>query len=231
MSKLILVRHGESEWNRQNRFTGWADVKLSEKGIEEAREAGRLIREAGLLYDLAFSSVLARAIQTQHLLQEEAGRMWVPEIHHWRLNERHYGALQGLNKAETAEKYGEEQVHIWRRSFDVAPPLLESDDERCAWNKDQYKMLDKSVIPMGESLKLTIQRVLPFWQDYLAPVLLDNKTVLVVAHGNSLRALIKYLDQISDEDIVGVEIPTGIPQVYELDEWLEPIKSYYLKEY
>ncbi|MCC8186460.1 MAG: 2,3-diphosphoglycerate-dependent phosphoglycerate mutase [Bacteroides sp.] len=229
MSKLILVRHGESEWNSQNRFTGWADVKLSEKGKEEARQAGKRIREAGLLYDLVFSSVLTRAIQTQHLLQEEAERVWVPEFHHWRLNERHYGALQGLNKAETAEKYGDEQVHIWRRSFDVVPPLLEEGDERAAWNEDRYKMLDRNVIPRGESLELTIQRVLPFWQDYLAPALLDNKTVLVVAHGNSLRALVKYLDRLNDEEIVGVEIPTGIPQVYELDEELNKIKSYYLK--
>ncbi|WP_321331136.1 2,3-diphosphoglycerate-dependent phosphoglycerate mutase [uncultured Bacteroides sp.] len=229
MRKLVLVRHGESQWNQQNRFTGWADVALSEKGEKEAREAGRLIKEAGLSFDIAFSSILKRAIKTQHLLQEEADQMWIPEIHHWRLNERHYGALQGLNKAETAQKYGDEQVHIWRRSYDIVPPLLSSEDERCAFHENKYKKLDQSMLPLGESLKLTIKRVLPFWYDSIAPALLDDKTVLVVAHGNSLRALIKYLDQISDDNIVSLEIPTGIPQVYELDNSLKPLKHYYLK--
>lgn len=229
MKKLILVRHGESQWNQQNRFTGWADVSLSEKGEKEAREAGKLIKEAGITFDIAFSSVLKRAIKTQHLLQEEADQMWIPETHHWRLNERHYGALQGLNKAETAQKYGDEQVHIWRRSFDIAPPMLTPEDERCASHDPKYKKLDQSMLPLGESLELTIKRVLPFWYDSIAPALLDDKTVLIVAHGNSLRALIKYLDRISDKDIVSLEIPTGIPQVYELDDNLAAIKHYYLK--
>ena len=229
MKKLILVRHGESQWNQQNRFTGWADVALSEKGEEEARRAGQLIKEAGITFDIAFSSVLKRAIKTQHLLQEEADQMWIPEIHHWRLNERHYGALQGLNKAETAEKYGDEQVHIWRRSYDIAPPMLPVDDDRSASLESKYQKLDQSMLPLGESLELTINRVLPFWYDSIAPALLDGKTVLIVAHGNSLRALIKYLDRISDEEIVSLEIPTGVPQVYELDDTLNPVSHYYLK--
>lgn len=229
MKKLILVRHGESVWNQENRFTGWADVTLSDKGVKEAREAGKRMKEAGITADLAFSSVLKRAILTQHLIQEEADQMWIPEIHHWRLNERHYGALQGLNKAETAQKYGDEQVHIWRRSYNTAPPMLSPDDERNAKYDPQYKNLDPAILPLGESLELTIQRVLPFWHDAIAPALLDNKTVLVVAHGNSLRALIKYLDRISDEDIVGLEIPTGVPQIYELDDSLKVEKHYYLK--
>ncbi|MBP1613476.1 MAG: 2,3-diphosphoglycerate-dependent phosphoglycerate mutase [Bacteroidetes bacterium] len=229
MKKLVLVRHGESQWNQQNRFTGWADVPLSEKGEEEARKAGKLIKEAGIIFDIAFSSVLKRAIKTQHLLQEEADQMWIPEIHHWRLNERHYGALQGLNKAETAEKYGDEQVHIWRRSYDIAPPMLPADDERTASLEAKYQKLDQSMLPLGESLELTINRVLPFWYDSIAPALLDGKTVLIVAHGNSLRALIKYLDRISDEKIVSLEIPTGVPQVYELDNTLTPVNHYYLK--
>ena len=229
MYKLILVRHGESVWNKENRFTGWMDVDLSEKGEQEARRAGELIRKHGLLFDVAYSSVLKRAIRTLHLLEEAADRVWVPEIHNWRLNERHYGALQGLNKAETAKKYGDEQVHVWRRSFDVTPPLLAPDDPRGAVFEDKYKNIDPSVLPLGESLALTITRVIPFWQDYIAPCLIAGNTVLVVAHGNSLRALIKYLDGISDEDIVGLEIPTGVPQVYELDERLRPIRREYLE--
>ncbi len=230
MKKLILVRHGESVWNKENRFTGWADVDLSEKGEKEAREAGKRIKKAGITFDVAYSSVLKRAIKTLHLLEEEADLLWVPEFHHWRLNERHYGALQGLNKAETAQKYGDEQVHIWRRSFNIAPPLLEPTDERCASHESKYKGTDPAVLPLGESLELTIKRALPFWQDYIAPSLLDGKTVLVAAHGNSLRALIKYLDNISDEDVVKLEIPTGIPQVYELGDDLKPINHYYLEE-
>lgn len=229
MYKLILVRHGESVWNRENRFTGWADPDLSDRGEEEARDAGRMVRDAGLRFDVAFSSVLKRAIRTMHLLEEEANLLWVPEIHHWRLNERHYGALQGLNKAETAAKYGDQQVHIWRRSFDVVPPLLEPEDPRNPINDPQYKDVDPEVLPLGESLELTIKRVLPFWQDYIAPALLNGKTVLVAAHGNSLRALVKYLDKIDDEKIVKLEIPTGIPQVYELDDKLVPIRHYYLE--
>ena len=219
MYKLILVRHGESVWNKENRFTGWTDVDLSERGEQEARRAGELIKKHALFFDVAYSSVLKRAIRTQHILAEVVDRVWVPEVHHWRLNERHYGALQGLNKAETVKKYGEEQVHVWRRSFDVTPPLLEPDDSRCAIFEDKYR----------ESLALTITRVLPFWQDYIAPSLLLGKTVLVTAHGNSLRALIKYLDDISDEEIVNLEIPTGIPQLYELDEQLHPQFHKYLE--
>lgn len=229
MKKLILVRHGESVWNKENKFTGWIDVDLSEKGEEEARKAGELIKRNNLTFDIAYSSVLKRAIRTQHLLAEAADLVWVPEIHHWRLNERHYGALQGLNKAETAKKYGAEQVHIWRRSFDVTPPLLEPDDPRNAVFENKYKDVDPAALPLGESLSLTINRVLPFWQDYIAPALLSNKTVLITAHGNSLRALVKYLNNISDEDIVKLEIPTGIPQLFELDDQLMPVRHDYLK--
>ena len=229
MYKLILVRHGESVWNKENRFTGWTDVDLSERGEQEARRAGELIKKHALFFDVAYSSVLKRAIRTQHILAEVVDRVWVPEVHHWRLNERHYGALQGLNKAETVKKYGEEQVHVWRRSFDVTPQLLEPDDSRCAIFEDKYREVDPAVLPLGESLALTITRVLPFWQDYIAPSLLLGKTVLVTAHGNSLRALIKYLDDISDEEIVNLEIPTGIPQLYELDEQLHPQFHKYLE--
>lgn len=229
MHKLILVRHGESVWNKENKFTGWADPDLSEKGEKEARDAGRLIKNAELTFDIAYSSVLRRAIRTMHLLEEEAGLLWVPELHSWRLNERHYGALQGLNKAETAAKFGADQVHIWRRSYNIVPPLLEPNDPRNPAREAKYKYVDPEVLPLGESLELTIKRVLPFWQDYIAPALLEDKTVLVAAHGNSLRALVKYLDKISDEDIVRLEIPTGIPQVYELDNVLDPIRHYYLE--
>ncbi len=229
MYKLILVRHGESVWNKENKFTGWADPDLSERGEEEARQAGRLIKNAGLTFDVAYSSVLRRAIRTMHLLEEEAGLLWVPELHSWRLNERHYGALQGLNKSETAAKFGADQVHIWRRSYDIVPPLLEPNDPRNPVREARYKYVDPEALPLGESLELTIKRVLPFWQDHIAPALLDDKTVLVAAHGNSLRALVKYLDKISDEDIVRLEIPTGIPQVYELDNVLNPIRHYYLE--
>lgn len=229
MHKLILVRHGESVWNKENKFTGWADPNLSEKGEKEARDAGRMIKKAGLTFDIAYSSVLKRAIRTMHLLEEQAGLLWIPEIHSWRLNERHYGALQGLNKSETAAKFGADQVHIWRRSYNIVPPLLEPNDSRNPTREDKYKYVDPEVLPLGESLELTIKRVLPFWQDYIAPSLLENKTVLIAAHGNSLRALVKYLDKISDDDIVNLEIPTGIPQVYELDDTLNPIRHYYLE--
>ena len=229
MHKLILVRHGESVWNKENKFTGWADPNLSEKGEKEARDAGRMIKKAGLTFDIAYSSVLKRAIRTMHLLEEQAGLLWIPEIHSWRLNERHYGALQGLNKSETAAKFGADQVHIWRRSYNIVPPLLEPNDSRNPTREDKYKYVDPEVLPLGESLELTIKRVLPFWQDYIAPSLLENKTVLIAAHGNSLRALVKYLDKISDDDIVNLEIPTGIPHVYELDDTLNPIRHYYLE--
>lgn len=229
MCKLLLVRHGESVWNKENKFTGWADPDLSEKGKIEARSAGRMIKDAGLAFDIAYSSVLKRAIKTMHLLEDEAGLSWIPEIHSWRLNERHYGALQGLNKSEMAAKFGADQVHVWRRSFDVVPPLLASNDPRNPRNETKYKHVDPRALPLGESLELTIKRVIPFWQDQIAPALLAGKTVLVVAHGNSLRALIMYLDKVNDDDIVSLEIPTGIPQVYELDNMLNPICHYYLE--
>ena len=228
MYKLILVRHGESLWNKENKFTGWHDVDLSEKGEQEARKAGQLLSKAKLSFDIAYTSVLKRAIRTQHLLAEAADLLWVPEVHSWRLNERHYGALQGLNKAETAKKYGDEQVKIWRRSFDVTPPMLMHDDARNPAFEAKYKGIDPAVLPLAESLETTITRVLPFWQDTVAPSLLAGKTVIITAHGNSLRALVKYLDKISDDDIVGLEIPTGVPQIYELDGALRPVRHYYL---
>lgn len=224
-----MVRHGESQWNLENRFTGWTDVDLSPKGAEEAKKAGALLKKAGITYDWAFTSVLRRAIKTLHLLADEAGLAWVGESRSWRLNERHYGALQGLNKAETAKKYGDEQVRIWRRSFDVAPPMLEDGDERSPRGEKMYSDIDRRVLPMGESLKTTIERVIPFWTDSIAPLLMDGKDVIIVAHGNSLRALCKFLENISDADIIGLEIPTGIPQVYELDDSLNVITHYYLK--
>lgn len=223
------MRHGESQWNLENRFTGWTDVDLSPKGVEEAKRAGALLKKAGITYDWAFTSVLRRAIKTLHLLADEAGLAWVGESRSWRLNERHYGALQGLNKAETAKKYGDEQVRIWRRSFDVAPPMLEDGDERSPRGEKMYSDIDRRVLPMGESLKTTIERVIPFWTDSIAPLLMDGKDVIIVAHGNSLRALCKFLEKISDADIIGLEIPTGIPQVYELDDSLNVITHYYLK--
>ncbi|WP_022796879.1 2,3-diphosphoglycerate-dependent phosphoglycerate mutase [Bavariicoccus seileri] len=227
--KLVLVRHGQSEWNLSNQFTGWEDVKLSENGVNEATKAGQLLKETGIQFDVLFTSVLQRAIKTGHIILEETGQLWIPEVKSWRLNERHYGALQGLNKKETAEKYGDEKVHQWRRSYDVLPPLLENDDERSPKNDRRYAHLQKKVIPQGENLKTTLERVIPFWEDQIAPAILDHKTVLVAAHGNSLRALIKYLEQISDDDIMGVEIPTGVPLVYDLDEDLSVTDKYFLK--
>lgn len=227
--KLVLVRHGQSEWNLSNQFTGWEDVKLSENGVNEATKAGQLLKETGIQFDVLFTSVLQRAIKTGHIILEETGQLWIPEVKSWRLNERHYGALQGLNKKETAEKYGDEKVHQWRRSYDVLPPLLENDDERSPKNDRRYAHLQKKVIPQGENLKTTLERVIPFWEDQIAPAILDHKTVLVAAHGNSLRALIKYLEQISDDDIMGVEIPTGVPLVYDLDEDLNVTDKYFLK--
>ena len=228
MYKLILVRHGESVWNLENRFTGWTDVDLSEKGIEEAREAGQLLKKFNLEFQVSYTSVLRRAIATQFYLASEADLLWIPNAQSWRLNERHYGALQGLNKAETAAKYGEEQVKIWRRSFDVSPPLLNEKDARHPKFEEKYSYFDPDILPLGESLKQTIHRVLPFWEDAIVPSLMQGKTVLVTAHGNSLRALVKHIEKINDEDIVNLEIPTGTPQVYELDKNLEPLKHYYL---
>jgi len=226
--KLVLLRHGESIWNRENRFTGWTDVDLSEKGVEEARKAGQVLKEKGHTFDVAFTSVLKRAIRTLWIVLDEMDLMWIPVYRSWRLNERHYGALQGLNKAETAAKHSEEQVLIWRRSYDIRPPSLEKTDERYPGNDPIYLDLDKKKIPLTECLKDTVERFLPYWHEVLAPMIKSGKRVIISAHGNSLRALVKYLDHISDEDIVKLNIPTGIPLVYELDDELKPIKSYYL---
>jgi 2,3-bisphosphoglycerate-dependent phosphoglycerate mutase len=228
MYKVVMVRHGESVWNKENRFTGWTDVDLSEKGIEEAKKGGRILKENGYVFDVAFTSVLKRAINTLHIILAEMDLLWIPEYKHWRLNERHYGALQGLNKAEMAEKYGEEQVKIWRRSYDVPPPPLTKDDPRYPGYDPRYKDLKEEEIPLCESLKDTVARVLPYWNEVIAPTIKEGKRVIIAAHGNSLRALVKYLDNISDQDIVEVNIPTGIPLVYELDENLKPINRYYL---
>ena len=225
MSKLVLIRHGQSEWNLENLFTGWVDVNLSEQGEREAKEAGRKLKEAGIEFDQAYTSVLTRAIKTLHFALEESGQLWIPETKSWRLNERHYGALQGKNKADAAEKYGDEQVHIWRRSYDVLPPLLDANDEGSAANDRRYAELDPRIIPGGENLKVTLERVIPFWEDNIAPDLLDGKNVIVAAHGNSLRALTKYIENISDEDIMDVEMATGQPVVYELDDNLNIVSK------
>ncbi len=217
MGNLILLRHGESDWNRKNIFTGWTDVDISEKGIEEARSAGELLLDAGILPDVAFTSVLKRAIRTLWIVLDGMDRMWIPVHRHWRLNERHYGALQGLNKAETAEKHGEEQVRIWRRSYDIPPPELERSDPRFPGRDPRYRELDPKIIPKAESLKDTVKRFVPYWQDVICPVVASGRNVLVVAHGNSLRALVKYLEDISDEEIPGLNIPTGEPLVYDID--------------
>ena len=228
MIKLVLLRHGESVWNKANLFTGWTDVDLSEKGVEEAHEAGRLLREGGYVFDIAYTSVLKRAIRTLWISMDELDQMYIPVINSWRLNERHYGALQGLNKAETAQKYGEDQVLIWRRSYDTPPPDLEKDDERYPGHDPRYKDLSEDELPASECLKDTVERFLPFWFSTIVPTLKEGKRVLIAAHGNSLRALVKYLDDISDEKIVGLNIPTGVPLVYELDDDLKPIRHYYL---
>jgi len=220
MAKLVLIRHGQSEWNLSNQFTGWVDVDLSEKGVEEAKAAGKKIEEAGLKFDYAYTSVLKRAIKTLHYVLEESDQLWIPETKTWRLNERHYGALQGLNKKETAEKYGADQVHIWRRSYDVLPPLLKADDEGSAVNDPRYANLDPNIVPGGENLKVTLERVMPFWEDQIAPKLLDGKNVIIAAHGNSLRALSKYIERISDDDIMDLEMATGEPVVYDFDDKL-----------
>lgn len=225
MAKLVFIRHGQSEWNLKNLFTGWVDVNLSEKGEQEAKESGRKLKEAGIEFDQAYTSVLTRAIKTLHFALEESGQLWVPETKTWRLNERHYGALQGQNKAEAAEKFGEEQVHIWRRSYDVLPPLLSADDEGSAANDRRYANLDPRIVPGGENLKVTLERVIPFWEDHIAPDLLAGKNVIVAAHGNSLRALTKYIEQISDEDIMNVEMATGQPVVYDLDDKLNIVSK------
>jgi 2,3-bisphosphoglycerate-dependent phosphoglycerate mutase len=228
MYKVVLLRHGESLWNKENRFTGWTDVPLSDKGIEEARAAGRQMLADGFVFDIAYTSVLKRAIKTLWLALEEMDQMWIPVENSWRLNERHYGALQGLNKAETAARHGDEQVHIWRRSYDIPPPALTEDDERHPGHDPRYASLSPDELPLTESLKLTVDRFLPYWHETIAPMIRSGKRVIIAAHGNSLRALVKYLDDISEETIVGLNIPTGIPLVYELDAGLSPIRSYYL---
>jgi 2,3-bisphosphoglycerate-dependent phosphoglycerate mutase len=228
MKKLVLIRHGESVWNKENRFTGWMDVDLSEKGLREAREAGRLLKEEGFEFDIAYTSVLKRAIRTLWLVLDEMDLMWIPIVNSWRLNERHYGALQGLNKAEMAAKYGEDQVLIWRRSYDVRPPALDPADERYPGRDPRYRELTPEQLPLTECLKDTVERFLPLWHETIAPTVQSGKRVLIAAHGNSLRALVKYLDGISDEDIIGLNIPTGVPLVYELQDDLKPIRSYYL---
>jgi 2,3-bisphosphoglycerate-dependent phosphoglycerate mutase len=228
MTKLVLLRHGESTWNKENRFTGWTDVDLSERGYEEANQAGQLLKAEGYTFDIAYTSVLKRAIRTLWIVLDELDLMWIPVVRSWRLNERHYGALQGLNKAEMAEKFGEEQVRIWRRSYDIQPPALERSDPRYPGHDPRYKGLSEAELPVTECLKDTVERVLPFWHNIIIPTIQSGQKVLLAAHGNSLRALVKYLDNVSDEEIVGLNIPTGIPLVYELDAQMRPIKHYYL---
>jgi 2,3-bisphosphoglycerate-dependent phosphoglycerate mutase len=228
MYKVVLLRHGESTWNQENRFTGWTDVGLSEKGVEEAKRGGRLLREQGYTFDRAYTSKLKRAIRTLWLVLEEMDLMWIPVENDWRLNERHYGGLQGLNKAETAAKFGEQQVMVWRRSYDVPPPPLTRDDPRYPGLEPRYRGLTEAELPLTESLKETVARFMPLWTEVLAPAVKRGERLIIAAHGNSLRALVKYLDGISDADIVGLNIPTGVPLVYELDENLKPIRHYYL---
>jgi len=228
MYKLVLVRHGQSTWNLENRFTGWTDVDLTEMGREEAQAAGQMLREGGYDFDITYTSVLKRAIKTLTIIQEEMGLEWLPVIRAWQLNERHYGSLQGLNKAETAEKFGEDQVKIWRRSYDVPPPPLELTDERHPKFDRRYASLTPEQLPATESLKITLDRVLPYWHSTLAHEIQSGKRVLIVAHGNSIRALVKYLDNISESEITELNIPTGLPLVYELDEDLRPLQHYYL---
>lgn len=228
MKKLVLVRHGESEWNKENRFTGWKDVDLSEKGRQEAMQAGVLLKQEGFIFDRAYTSVLKRAMRTLWMALDELDQLWIPVEKSWRLNERHYGELQGLNKAETAAKHGDEQVKIWRRSYDIPPPAMALTDSRHPKNDPRYKNVPAQELPVGESLKDTVARVLPYWQNEIAPKVLAGERVLIAAHGNSLRALIKHLDQISETDITELNVPTGVPLVYELDDNLKPLKKYYL---
>ncbi len=228
MHKLVLIRHGESQWNKENRFTGWKDVDLSEKGINEAHDAGKLLKAEGFTFDAAYTSVLKRAIRTLWIILDEMDLMWIPETKSWVLNERHYGALQGLNKAETAAQYGDEQVKIWRRSYDTPPPELGETDERYLGNEPQYCAVPKGEFPKTECLKDTVARVVPFWEGEIIPNIREGKRLIIAAHGNSLRALVKYLDGIPDDEIVNLNIPTGVPLVYELDADLSPLKSYYL---
>ena len=228
MKKIVLIRHGESIWNKENRFTGWTDVDLSEKGLQEAKKAGEVLKKEGFVFDLAYTSVLKRAIRTLWITLEGMDLMWIPVYNSWRLNERHYGALQGLNKSETAAKYGEEQVLIWRRSYDIAPMALEKTDARYPGHDARYKNLTAQELPLTECLKDTVARFLPYWHETIAPEVKSGKRVIIAAHGNSLRALVKYLDNLSEEKIVGLNIPTAMPLVYELEDDLKPIRSYYL---
>jgi len=228
MRKVVLLRHGESVWNKENLFTGWTDVDLSEKGIAEAKEAGRVLKEQGYVFDIAYTSVLKRAIRTLWLVLDEMDLMWIPVVRDWHLNERHYGALQGFNKAETAAKYGEQQVKVWRRSYDIRPPALEESDSRYPGHDPRYKGLTNDQLPLTECLKDTVARFLPSWLEVIAPDVRSGRRILIAAHGNSLRALVKYLDNIPDQDIVELNIPTGMPLVYELDDNLRPLQHYYL---
>ncbi|WP_234197667.1 MULTISPECIES: 2,3-diphosphoglycerate-dependent phosphoglycerate mutase [Pseudacidovorax] len=228
MHKLVLIRHGESTWNLENRFTGWTDVDLTDTGIAQAKQAGRLLKEQGYDFDVAYTSVLKRATRTLWHVLDELDRTWLPVVHSWRLNERHYGALQGLNKADMAKQYGDEQVLVWRRSYDTPPPALEPTDPRSERGDVRYARLDPEQVPLTECLKDTVARVLPFWNESMAPAIRAGRRLVVAAHGNSIRALVKYLDGISDSDIVGLNIPNGIPLVYELDDDLKPLRHYYL---
>ncbi len=228
MHKVVLLRHGESVWNKENLFTGWTDVDLSARGVDEAREAGRLLKAQGYSFDVAYTSLLKRAIRTLWIALDEMDLMWIPVVRDWRLNERHYGALQGLNKAETAARYGEAQVKLWRRSYDIRPPALEESDPRYPGHDPRYRHLAKDQIPRTECLKDTVARFLPCWKEVIAPSIRSDQRVLIVAHGNSLRALVKFLDEIPENDIVELNIPTGMPLVYELDEQLKPLRHYYL---
>jgi 2,3-bisphosphoglycerate-dependent phosphoglycerate mutase len=228
MHQVVLLRHGESEWNLTNRFSGWTDIDLTEQGVREARAGGQLLKDEGFTFDVAYTSVLKRAIRTLWLVLDEMDLMWLPVVRNWQLNERHYGALQGLNKAETATEHGDEQVLVWRRSYDVPPPALEQKDERHPGHDRRYNALSRDELPLTESLKECVERFIPYWQNTIAPDIIAGKRVLIAAHGNSLRALVKYLDAVSDEDIVDLNIPTGVPLVYELDNALKPISHRYL---
>ena len=230
MHKLVLIRHGESEWNKLNLFTGWTDVELSEKGVAEAHRAGKTLKKEGYDFDIVYTSLLKRAIHTMNNVLFELDREWLPVIKSWRLNERHYGALQGLNKSETAEKYGEEQVKIWRRSYDVCPPALKEDDPRNPANQAQFRDVPKADLPLNESLALTVKRAVPFFEEVIKPEMEKGKRCLIVAHGNSLRALVKYFDNLSEDEIIGVNIPTGVPLVYEFDDNMKAVKHYYLMD-
>jgi 2,3-bisphosphoglycerate-dependent phosphoglycerate mutase len=230
MHKLVLLRHGESVWNKENLFTGWTDVDLSEKGKQEALEGGQSLKREGYVFDVAYTSVLKRAIRTLWVVLDELDMMWIPVVRDWRLNERHYGALQGLNKAQTATKYGEQQVKIWRRSYDTPPPALDPSDARCPGHDPRYRGVPKAQLPLAESLKDTVARFMPCWNEVIGPEIRRGQKVLITAHGNSLRALVKYLDDVSDQEIVELNIPTGMPLIYELDDNLRPLRHYYLAD-